>query len=120
MERYKEQPKIFKKILIIILWVLVIYSGYWSYQAWDYTQEHPQERYEYNSYEEMPEEAAEKVRLYKKAQNGIYAGFIFTWVFFIVDYLDRPNEHWLRHVVKFFKKLEDDESSGEENGNGKV
>lgn len=102
----KPTAKILKKTILVALWLLIVLAAFWAWEFYQYEQEHPQKKYEYNIFEEPPEEAQIKVSMYNRLQNTILIGVLLVFIYFILDFFN-DFMRWAKKIEQYHNKLEE-------------
>lgn len=108
-----KKVKIWKNVVVIVLWLLCLYGLVQGYAYWNYTQAHSQQEYETTMWESLPEEAIIKIGMHNHLVKVLDIGVLLVVIFYILDYFYDPENHWAAPFIKWIKKvsvkLEDDE-----------
>ena len=113
----KKLNKTLRTITIVVLWLVLIVASLRAYNLYSYNKLHPQDRYEWNSWESPPEEFIIKREMMKAAKNMILIGILIAIIWEGLLYFDDPDKHFITYISnkigpklkKLGDKLEDDD-----------
>ncbi len=96
----KKLNKSLRMVCIIALWLVLIVACLRTWNLYQYNKLHPQDRYEWTSWESPPEEFIIKSEMMKATKNMILIGILVAIIWEVLLYFDDPKKHFITYISK--------------------
>ena len=107
----KKLNKSLRVVCIITLWVVLVVACFKVYELYQYNKLHPQDRYEWASFQAPPKEFIIKRDMMNDSRNTVILGVLIAIVWEVLLYFNDPKKHFVTYlygkVKPLLKKIED-------------
>jgi len=94
-KKFYYQFRIVMKVILVIIAIASIFSGI---NFLIYNHDHPNNSYEWDVNQPMPEEAQVKINMLNDIRKLLGVGVLFMFVHVVFDYKLNPKTHWFNKV----------------------